>query len=88
MHQLPQGALRTVRKGPKVTLSELVGVLARVPVPMSLQREDFRTRLTEGHGLSVAEFVRGPPRADPGIGSAAVIIWPYGAGRFDSWRAQ
>ena len=24
---------------------------------MSLQREDFRTRLAEGHGLSVAEFV-------------------------------
>ncbi|WP_369393002.1 tyrosine--tRNA ligase [Streptomyces sp. CG1] len=41
----------------KVTLPELVGVLARVPVSMSLQREDFRTRLAEGHGLSVAEFV-------------------------------
>ncbi|MEU9992073.1 hypothetical protein AB0E10_35740 [Streptomyces sp. NPDC048045] len=41
----------------KVTLPGLVGVLARVPVSMSLQREDFRTRLAEGHGLSVAEFV-------------------------------
>lgn len=41
----------------KVTLPELVGVLARVPVSMSLQREDFRTRLAEGHGLSVAELV-------------------------------
>ena len=41
----------------KVTLPELVGVLAHVPVSMSLQREDFRTRLADGHGLSVAEFV-------------------------------
>jgi tyrosyl-tRNA synthetase len=41
----------------KVTLPELVSVLARVPVSMSLQREDFRSRLAEGHGLSVAEFV-------------------------------
>ncbi|MFF3911387.1 tyrosine--tRNA ligase [Streptomyces sp. NPDC001848] len=41
----------------KVTLPELVSVLARIPVSMSLQREDFRTRLAEGHGLSVAEFV-------------------------------
>ncbi|MEU9624786.1 tyrosine--tRNA ligase [Streptomyces sp. NPDC087228] len=41
----------------KVSLPELVGVLARVPVSMSLQREDFRTRLAEGHGLSIAELV-------------------------------
>lgn len=41
----------------KVTLPELIGVLARVPVSMSLQRDDFRTRLAEGQGLSVAEFV-------------------------------
>ncbi|MFR9725046.1 tyrosine--tRNA ligase [Streptomyces sp. MS19] len=41
----------------KVTLPELIEVLARVPASMSLQREDFRTRLAEGHGLSVAEFV-------------------------------
>lgn len=41
----------------KVTLPELIGVLADVPASMSLQREDFRTRLAEGQGLSVAEFV-------------------------------
>lgn len=41
----------------KVRLPQLVDILARVPVSMSLQREDFRTRLAEGKGLSVAEFV-------------------------------
>lgn len=41
----------------KVSLPELIAVLARVPVSMTLQREDFRNRLAEGQGLSVAEFV-------------------------------
>ncbi|MFI8965330.1 tyrosine--tRNA ligase [Streptomyces sp. NPDC053493] len=41
----------------RVSLPQLVEILARVPVSMSLQREDFRTRLAEGQGLSVAEFV-------------------------------
>ncbi|MEY9965955.1 tyrosyl-tRNA synthetase [Streptacidiphilus sp. MAP12-16] len=41
----------------KVSLPELVGILARVPVSMTLQREDFRSRLAAGDGLSVAEFV-------------------------------
>ncbi|WP_406139526.1 tyrosine--tRNA ligase [Streptomyces anulatus] len=41
----------------KVSLPELVEILARVPVSMSLQREDFRSRLAAGDGLSVAEFV-------------------------------
>ncbi|MFD5673032.1 tyrosine--tRNA ligase [Streptomyces sp. NPDC127040] len=41
----------------KVSLPQLVEILARVPVSMSLQRDDFRTRLAEGQGLSVAEFV-------------------------------
>ncbi|MGQ7750340.1 hypothetical protein ACUN29_17885 [Streptomyces sp. WC2508] len=41
----------------KVSLPQLVEILARVPVSMSLQHEDFRTRLAEGQGLSVAEFV-------------------------------
>ncbi|THA41205.1 tyrosine--tRNA ligase [Streptomyces sp. A1547] len=41
----------------KVSLPQLVEILARVPVSMSLQREDFRTRLAEGQGLSVAELV-------------------------------
>lgn len=41
----------------KVSLPQLVEILARVPVSMSLQREDFRTRIAEGQGLSLAEFV-------------------------------
>ncbi|MFF7034814.1 tyrosine--tRNA ligase [[Kitasatospora] papulosa] len=41
----------------KVSLPQLVEILARVPVSMSLQREDFRTRIAEGQGLSIAEFV-------------------------------
>ena len=41
----------------KVGLPELVGILAHVPVSMTLQREDFRSRLAAGDGLSVAEFV-------------------------------
>ncbi|WP_329159579.1 tyrosine--tRNA ligase [Streptomyces anulatus] len=41
----------------KVSLPELVEILARVPVSMTLQREDFRNRLAAGDGLSVAEFV-------------------------------
>ncbi|MFE9426199.1 tyrosine--tRNA ligase [Kitasatospora sp. NPDC006697] len=41
----------------KVSLPAPVGVLAHVPVSMTLQREDFRNRLAVGDGLSVAEFV-------------------------------
>ncbi|MGH3716836.1 MAG: tyrosine--tRNA ligase, partial [Micromonosporaceae bacterium] len=41
----------------EIRLPQLVEILARVPVSMSLQREDFRNRLAAGHGLSVAEFV-------------------------------
>ncbi|MDF9803592.1 tyrosyl-tRNA synthetase [Streptomyces sp. HB372] len=41
----------------KVSLPELVEILAHVPVSMTLQREDFRSRLAAGDGLSVAEFV-------------------------------
>jgi tyrosyl-tRNA synthetase len=41
----------------KVSLPELLEILARIPVSMTLQREDFRTRLAAGQGLSVAEFV-------------------------------
>ncbi|PYC77341.1 tyrosine--tRNA ligase [Streptomyces tateyamensis] len=41
----------------KVSLPELVGILAHVPVSMTLQRDDFRNRLAAGDGLSVAEFV-------------------------------
>ncbi|GAA2996718.1 tyrosine--tRNA ligase [Streptomyces drozdowiczii] len=40
-----------------IRLPELLGVLSRVPVSMSLQREDFRTRLAQGHGLAMSEFI-------------------------------
>jgi tyrosyl-tRNA synthetase len=41
----------------KVQLPELIEILAEIPVSMSLQREDFRTRLERGHGLSMSEFI-------------------------------
>jgi len=41
----------------EVRLPELIEILAQVPVSMSLQREDFRTRLEQGQGLSTAEFI-------------------------------
>jgi tyrosyl-tRNA synthetase len=40
-----------------VTLPRLIEVTSHVPVAMSLQREDFRTRLAAGHGLSLAELL-------------------------------
>lgn len=40
-----------------IRLPELIGVLSRIPVSMSLQREDFRTRLAQGHGLAMSEFI-------------------------------
>ncbi|MCE7082249.1 tyrosine--tRNA ligase [Streptomyces sp. ST2-7A] len=39
------------------TLPELIGVLARVPASSLLQREDFRTRLEAGHGLTMSELI-------------------------------
>ncbi|GGN67358.1 tyrosine--tRNA ligase [Streptomyces albiflavescens] len=41
----------------EVRLPELVGILSQIPVSMSLQREDFRTRLAQGHGLAMSEFI-------------------------------
>ncbi|MDT3399818.1 tyrosine--tRNA ligase [Streptomyces sp. B1866] len=41
----------------EVTLPKLVGLLSQVPVSSLLQREDFRTRLAAGHGLTMAEFI-------------------------------
>lgn len=41
----------------QVTLPRLIEITARVPVAMSLQREDFRNRLSQGHGLSLAELL-------------------------------
>jgi tyrosyl-tRNA synthetase len=40
-----------------VTLPRLIEVTAHVPVSMSLQRDDFRSRLSAGHSLSVAELL-------------------------------
>lgn len=40
-----------------IRLPELIGILAQIPVSMSLQREDFRTRLAQGQGLAMSEFV-------------------------------
>lgn len=41
----------------QVTLPRLIEVTAHVPVSMSLQRDDFRTRLAAGHSLSLAELL-------------------------------
>ncbi|WP_328900217.1 tyrosine--tRNA ligase [Streptomyces sp. NBC_00441] len=40
-----------------IRLPELIGVLSQIPVSMSLQREDFRSRLAQGHGLAMSEFI-------------------------------
>lgn len=41
----------------KITLPQLIELLAQIPVSASLQREDFRERLAAGHGLTMAEFL-------------------------------
>ncbi|CAL9565412.1 hypothetical protein SUDANB171_04706 [Streptomyces sp. enrichment culture] len=40
-----------------ITLPKLIGVLAQVPASSLLQREDFRTRLEGGHGLTMSELI-------------------------------
>ncbi|UNZ20080.1 tyrosine--tRNA ligase [Streptomyces sp. 891-h] len=40
-----------------VTLPDLLGLLAQVPVSALLQREDFRNRLSEGSGLTMSELL-------------------------------
>jgi tyrosyl-tRNA synthetase len=40
-----------------ITLPEFIGVLQKLPVAASLQREDFRSRLAAGSGLTMAELV-------------------------------
>ena len=40
-----------------ITTPELLGLLARIPLSMQLQREDFRKRLDAGHSLSTAELL-------------------------------
>lgn len=41
----------------EVTLPRMIEITAQIPVSMSLQREDFRTRLEAGAGLSLAELL-------------------------------
>jgi tyrosyl-tRNA synthetase len=40
-----------------IALPSLIGVLAQVPASALLQREDFRTRLEGGHGLTMSELI-------------------------------
>ncbi|GAA1918093.1 tyrosine--tRNA ligase [Streptomyces sodiiphilus] len=40
-----------------ITLPKLIGILAQVPASSLLQREDFRTRLEGGHGLTMSELI-------------------------------
>jgi tyrosyl-tRNA synthetase len=40
-----------------VTLPRLIEITSHIPVSMSLQREDFRNRLTAGHSLTLAELL-------------------------------
>lgn len=41
----------------KVTLPRLIEITSRIPVSMSLQRDDFRKRLDAGQGLSLGELL-------------------------------
>ncbi|WP_129838922.1 tyrosine--tRNA ligase [Streptomyces sp. RFCAC02] len=40
-----------------ITLPRLIGILSQVSASALLQREDFRTRLEAGHGLSMSELI-------------------------------
>lgn len=41
----------------EITLPRLIEITAQIPVSMPLQRDDFRTRLESGQGLSLAELL-------------------------------
>ncbi len=41
----------------KIQLEEMIGILSKIPVSAILQRDDFRTRLENGAGLSMAEII-------------------------------
>jgi tyrosyl-tRNA synthetase len=41
----------------RITLPELLGVLEKLPVSASLQRDDFRKRMAEGASLTMAELL-------------------------------
>ncbi|MDG9703613.1 tyrosine--tRNA ligase [Streptomyces sp. DH37] len=40
-----------------IALPKLIGILAQVPASSLLQREDFRSRLSAGHGLTMSELI-------------------------------
>ncbi|MDB1088420.1 tyrosine--tRNA ligase [Streptomyces sp. ACA25] len=40
-----------------ITLPRLIGILTQVPASSLLQRDDFRTRLEGGHGLTMSELI-------------------------------
>jgi tyrosyl-tRNA synthetase len=40
-----------------IALPKLIGILAQVPASSLLQREDFRSRLAAGHGLTMSELI-------------------------------
>jgi tyrosyl-tRNA synthetase len=40
-----------------IRLPRLIEIMAKIPVSMSLQREDFRERLANGQGLAMSEFI-------------------------------
>ncbi|MGK5533036.1 tyrosine--tRNA ligase [Streptomyces sp. URMC 129] len=40
-----------------ITLPKLIGILSQVSASALLQRDDFRTRLEAGHGLSMSELI-------------------------------
>lgn len=41
----------------QISLPQIVQITSQIPVSMALQREDFRTRLDAGHGLSLSELL-------------------------------
>ncbi|HEY2793956.1 MAG TPA: tyrosine--tRNA ligase, partial [Micromonosporaceae bacterium] len=57
----------------RITLPELLTTLERLPVSALLQRDDFRSRLADGAGLSVAELVYSVVMALDSVAVAADI---------------
>ncbi|MFJ4679792.1 tyrosine--tRNA ligase [Kitasatospora sp. NPDC088783] len=56
-----------------MTLPSFLAVLARLPASAALQREDFRTRLAEGSGLTLAELVYSVVMATDSVELAADV---------------
>lgn len=57
----------------QIRLSELLGVLARIPVSQALQRDDFRQRLSAGSGLAMSEFLYSVVMALDSVEIAATV---------------